>query len=711
MRNTKIVWFLLFYCLGCSERDHGNGNENESAGNGENNRIAEFCDQGYCVENISEFDKGFYLSPADVNLRAEDSDGNIASTNTLLVKFRSNASISEIKKVFDEINGKVSAFIPELNIFELRFDCDSIDQIERNIQALMASGIVEYAEKNYAVELEDLDMENPDSSIIDKKDGLWGFEQIKLAEAYRYIEEQGIKLHPIKIAVLDGGFNLGHREFTSLNVEQYDLADKDSNVSTITDGHGTAVAGIIFADNEDGGVNGIAFGADLLAYKILSDGGNSNYHYERTLIASIRHAVSRGASVVNFSGRIESSLNPLIMGLLKYAVRDAYNNGVIIVTSAGNGDGEVKCIRGWTKACEIGDDASNHYPSAFSEVISVGVVNRDGNRSEWSNYSKDNNENILTLAAPGEKVLVLRGDGGYDLDDGTSFAAPMVAGLAGLLKSIKPELTANEVRQIMVGSADEISVTYPDGSWHTWRRINAEKAVVYLSFIMFLADLPRKFCNDDGDCNGVSCENNLCVINCTYKEYLCTGGTICLDRLTQFTFNGVQYFRKCYVECNTDNDCPSNLKCLNSVSGNRGICLREETYCGKYFDSYGELVCESGFYCSGNLTTRQGRCNKPCNVNNLYCGENRNCISQTWIDFEGNFYCGLCEEMTAISANGERCNGFGNCPLNHNCISALDGNAYCRPICNSSDDCTGNFYCSELTNTCGGLTAKACVPY
>ncbi|MFA6296260.1 MAG: S8 family serine peptidase [Patescibacteria group bacterium] len=472
MRNTSLLClaFLMIACTDSDEESKFTGTETAK----------KLCDDSYCESVIWQVED-FYLTPIDINLNVVDSDGNIASTNTLLVKFKDDVSISGIEIVLGIVDAKISAFIPDLNIYELKFDCNSIEEIEQKIDTLLANYNVELAEKNYAVQLESLDIEGKDDA------GLWGFEKIKLAQAYDFIEQNGITLHPIKIADLDNGFDLNHQEFAGLDVEKYDFADTDNNVY-YSDGHGTATAGIIFAQNNGTGINGIAYNADFLAYKIFPDTGE-NHSLIRTLVSAIVMATKRGASVINYSGNTLSA-NNFSLGMLNLAVVYANKHGVVIVCSAGN----------------TFIDATNHYPSAYPEVISVGATYYDQygleNRTTFSNFSQNDDPNILTLAAPGKDLRLLGLDNSYSIGEGTSFASPMVAGLAGLLKEIRPELNPDEVRRIMYESATEILVTYPDGVFHYWRRINVLEAVKKATHEM---DLPNhgigKPCSQNSDCD------------------------------------------------------------------------------------------------------------------------------------------------------------------------------------------------------------------
>lgn len=489
VKRIALFCILLF---GCSD------NENSSYFE----KAKELCRQRYCVTEISEFENDFLLSPIDIENVLLDIEGNIISGNTVLVKFKDNISLSNIQITLDEIGAKISAFIPDVNIFELKFEFNSAEEIEESISTLLASGIVELAEKNYVAKLESLDIESSNEN------GLWGFEIIRLTEAYHFIEQNGIIFHPVKIAILDNGFDLNHREFSGLDYESFDFGDIDNDVSVENldsddKGHGTATAGVIVAQNNGFGLSGIAFNANLIALKLFPDSNKfDNKTFLRNVVAGIIYAVKKDASVINMSFQV--FVNPSDIGFLEIAVNYAYAHNVVMVASSGN----------------TGIDATNHFPSAFSNVISVGATGYDEygleNRTNWSGFSQNDDPDILTLAAPGKDLRLLGIDNSFAIGEGTSFAAPLVSGLAGLLKQIRPELNPDEIRKIIYESATEILVTYPDGVSHNWRRINVLAAVKKATHEMYLPNHGiGKNCVVSSDCDfDLFCISGICTETC-----------------------------------------------------------------------------------------------------------------------------------------------------------------------------------------------------
>ena len=713
----KKLWLLACLALLSCDKDKD-----------ENINLGDFgkqvCEDDICVDNIKEIEGGFLVSPIDIDKTGEDSQGNMISSNTVLVRFNNEA---RIKEIVENVRGKISAFIPGVNIYEIRFDFDSTEMVEIKIYELMSYGEVDLVEKNFVFELEDLDIEDSELKGTYVWNGAWGFEAIKLAEAYDFIEENNIELHPVKVAVLDSGFDLDHKELSGLYIANtYDLADADKSVFPDKNKkgeinyHGTQTAGIILAQNGNDGINGVAFNAQLLAYKVVPSKENQEWTIERAIIQGIELAVEDGASVVSISLGTDSAEDFESLDFLLEAMR----SDVIIVASAGND----------------GDDARHHYPSAFPGVISVGAIDSDGARAEFSNYSKDNDENILTLAAPGDKLLLLGPNNSYQyipegegITSGTSFSAPFVAGLAALLKSIKPDLTAGEVRQIMIDSADTIFVLYPDGSAHVWKRINAKKAVEMAHGLEQMSvDILGKACKTHSDCglNGF-CDDDFCKIYCLNEDDMpnsncdevncynsCPSGARCHEWKTLL----MAVYRRCFTLCDNNVDCNSDHEtyCWQSKYGDKGLCVPywytldsvEYDTCGELLEGFDNFDCEQDLMCDVSVLGNYGYCVEICDPYYPNCSEGKSCSSFIIEDHYGNIHCGECLIRHGEVALGEVCEDVRDCPLDSTCIAPRGEIHRCRQYCDVRNPwCPNNYYCAEIVENCGGVNSGVCEPY
>ena len=196
-------------------------------------------------------------------------------------------------------------------------------------------------------------------------------------------------------------------------------------------GHGTNVAGVIGAvPNNRIGIAGIAPDCRLVTIRAFDATGDGQ---DDDIAAAIVYAAAIGVDVLNMSFG-DTYRSPLLAD----AVRFARERGVVMVSSSGN-DG-------------VPDP---HYPSGFDEVISVGATTDRDLLSFFSAYGSQ-----LSLTAPGEGIVTTNPGNGYKSVNGTSFSAPYVAGVAALLRSIRPDWTSEEIRGVLELSAEDLG---PEG--------------------------------------------------------------------------------------------------------------------------------------------------------------------------------------------------------------------------------------------------------
>jgi subtilisin family serine protease len=207
--------------------------------------------------------------------------------------------------------------------------------------------------------------------------------------------------------------------------------------------HGTFVAGVIAAIRGNGqGPDGLANHVEIMTLRVVPDGDER----DKDVALAIRYAVDNGADIINMSfGKYFS----ITRGILDDAVRYAGNHNVLMIHSAGN------------EADNL--DLTEHYPSAIladgskvSNWITVGATSDILNKEfcgVFSNYGAEN----VDLFAPGVNIVSLAPDGKYEMGDGTSFSGPVVSGVAALVWSYYPELTAIQLKDILL----ESSTKYP----------------------------------------------------------------------------------------------------------------------------------------------------------------------------------------------------------------------------------------------------------
>jgi subtilisin family serine protease len=206
--------------------------------------------------------------------------------------------------------------------------------------------------------------------------------------------------------------------------------------------HGTHVAGIIGAVRDNGiGIDGLA-PVQLMTLRAVPDGDER----DKDVANAIRYAVDNGAHIINMSfGKAFSPRKSLVDD----AVRYADERGVLMVHAAGNDGEDLETEANFpNRAYEGGGQASNW--------IEVGAANWsvESLAAPFSNYGRTR----VDVFAPGVDILSTVPGGQFEREDGTSMAAPVVTGVAAMLMAYFPDLTASQVRRILL----ESSVKYLD---------------------------------------------------------------------------------------------------------------------------------------------------------------------------------------------------------------------------------------------------------
>ena len=259
----------------------------------------------------------------------------------------------------------------------------------------------------------------------------------------------------VVIAILDTGIDLDHPDLASELVAGYDFVDNDTNAN---DGnmHGTACGSIAAGTTNNGiGVAGVCWDCSLMPVKVLSDQGFGDFS---DIINGVIWASDNGANVISMSlggGGYQSSFDN--------AVTYAHDNGTIVIAASGNDNGSIS------------------YPAAYEDCVSVGAMSPCNERKSPSscdgeNFWGSNYGNGLDFVAPGVRIHSATIGGYTSTFNGTSSACPHAAGVAGLIYSMAPELSPDDVRAAMHATSVDIGSTGYD-TQTGWGRINAFNAV------------------------------------------------------------------------------------------------------------------------------------------------------------------------------------------------------------------------------------------
>jgi subtilisin family serine protease len=308
----------------------------------------------------------------------------------------------------------------------------------------------------------------------------------------------------VTVAILDTGVDLDRPELAANLVPGVDVANDDDEPRD-RNGHGTFVAGLVASN---GFVTGVCPLCSIMPIKVVADGSTEAPKFDSA--EGIIWAVEHGADVVNLSfGGSERS------GVQEDAVRYALHRGVVVVAAAGNER-----------------SATEQFPAAYDGVIAVGAT--DDRDRVWSGSSYGS---WVDLGAPGSGLFSLALEGGVERRSGTSFATPIVAGIAALLRSYRPALGGSELASALQAG----TVPLPEGARQFDRgRLDAALAVgkaslqglPTLSITRFALSPEGRFVRRYGEARaGRAFAAAAVVVRDDTGELVATGGVACSARI------------------------------------------------------------------------------------------------------------------------------------------------------------------------------------
>ncbi|MFF5338560.1 type VII secretion-associated serine protease mycosin [Streptomyces sp. NPDC013181] len=250
----------------------------------------------------------------------------------------------------------------------------------------------------------------------------WSLQRLVFDQLWQDTRGKGVR-----VAVIDTGVDTANPQLrtavdSAAGLDLLPAPRPDGGATTDPVGHGTKVAGIIAARPRTGtGFVGLAPEATIIPVRQNDDRGTGT---AATLATAIRHAIAEDARVINIS---QDTARPMRADSdLARAVREALEHDIVVVASAGN-DGLVA-------------RTGKTYPAAYPGVLAVAASDRNDERAPFSRAG-----DFIGVAAPGVDMVSTVPGGGQCVDNGTSFAAPYVAGVAALLRAAHPRWTQRQV--------------------------------------------------------------------------------------------------------------------------------------------------------------------------------------------------------------------------------------------------------------------------
>ena len=369
----------------------------------------------------------------------------------LLVKYKDLISIQSINTFNSQNNLKIVRTLSNKKIKLLKIADESKNSSLKDIvDAYNKNPLIEYAEPNFA--LYKLSVTPNDPYYYEQ----WGLPLIHANDGWDITKGNS----DVIIAVVDSGIDFTHEDLQDKvwinpiegsagnknngidddgngyidDWEGWDFFASDNDPSDL-DGHGTHVSGIAAAVTNNGkGVAGVSWNSKIMVVRVLNFRGMG---FVDITADGVRYAADNGAKVINMSLGSYSFVDSM-----NEAVQYAYNKGCVLVAAAGN-DG----------------DPTVEYPASYENVIGVGSIGPDNNRSSFSTY----NESVDVCAPGGDggssnsgNILSTYKGNAYAYSYGTSMSTPFVSGLASLIFAQNSTWANSQVINKIVSSADDL---------------------------------------------------------------------------------------------------------------------------------------------------------------------------------------------------------------------------------------------------------------
>lgn len=324
----------------------------------------------------------------------------------LVVQPFPGADPAALTALYADIGAEIVAALTEIEAVVLRVEPANLLAAAAQ---LAASGLIETIQKNYLYSPE----ATPNDTLFARQDHL---PQINASAAWDVTTGSS----SIIIGIVDTGVDGTHPDLSGKILDGVNIYTNGSDYSDAM-GHGTQVAGTAAAmSNNTTGVAGVSWGSPILAVRVGNAEGLST---GRHIAAGILWAMSHGAKVIN------ASFAPLWSDrIVRSAAQQAFNRGCVVVISAGNAGG-ITTVEGYDEALFVGAVAADNTIAGFSD------------RGPF-----------VDVVAPGTGVRTTARGGDYSLANGTSFAAPIVAGVAALALSVEPNLRPASVQAAILST-------------------------------------------------------------------------------------------------------------------------------------------------------------------------------------------------------------------------------------------------------------------
>lgn len=315
---------------------------------------------------------------------------------------------------------------PQVELWSLADNAD----MKQVLEQLQEDSSILHAEPNYERQLF---AEGIDTYL----DNQWWIPSVRPKAIWSMV---GSQKKDIVVAVIDSGIAERHEDLQGrIQPGGYNFYNNSTNLYD-ENGHGTMVSGVVAATAGNNlGISGItgAYKVKVLPLKVT---GVSGTMLVSNVIKAIDYAIMKDVDVINLS-----------LGSSKFstfenaAVQRAIDSGISVIAAAGND-------------ALVGNYIN--YPASYQNVISVGAIDQQNNRSSFSSYNP-----YVSLVAPGTNIFTTKPSNGYAAVDGTSFSTPIVAGAVAMVKSLKPEISPEQMKKLLEDAAEDLGIPGKDSHY------------------------------------------------------------------------------------------------------------------------------------------------------------------------------------------------------------------------------------------------------
>jgi len=349
----------------------------------------------------------------------------------VLVKFKSNIGLDHARQIVAALGARDADELPALDVFVLDLPIETDEA--GFARAISQRPEVEFAELDQIVRPADV---LPNDPWFANWEG--HLRRIQAPTAW----STTVGSSNVVIAILDTGVDANHEDLAGKIVPGWNTYNNNSATMDVS-GHGTAVAGTAAAASNNGiGVASVCWSCRIMPIRVSDMSGYATYS---SIASGLTWAADHGARVANISYIVSDS------SAVTSAAQYFQGKGGVVTSSAGN-------------YSTFSNSQDNPYILTVSATDHLDVI-----------YSYSNTGKNIDVAAPGDSFSTQMG-GGYVSTGGTSYSAPIVAGVAALVMTVNPQLSGDGVQNIVKQSADDLGAAGWDPIYGTGR-VNAARAV------------------------------------------------------------------------------------------------------------------------------------------------------------------------------------------------------------------------------------------